>query len=85
MDLPVTEEERKALERIKENPPKEWEGLKVSKILTIDGVKIIFEDDSWILFRPSGTEPVFRVYAETPEPKRTEKLLSWGVTLVKQR
>ena len=83
IDLPVSEEERKALERLKENPPKEWKGLKVSRVLTIDGVKIIFENDSWILFRPSGTEPVFRVYAETPDEKTTEELLNWGVNLVK--
>ncbi len=83
IDLPVSEEERKALEKLKENPPKEWNGLKVSRVLTIDGVKIIFENDSWILFRPSGTEPVFRVYAETPDEKTTEELLNWGVNLVK--
>ena len=83
IDLPVSEEERKALERLKENPPREWKGLKVDRVLTIDGVKIIFENDSWILFRPSGTEPVFRVYAETPDEKTTEELLNWGVGLVK--
>ncbi|WP_457679501.1 phosphoglucomutase/phosphomannomutase family protein [Thermovibrio sp.] len=84
IDLPVSEEERKALEKLKENPPKEWKGLRVKKVLTIDGVKIIFENDSWILFRPSGTEPVFRVYAETPEPETTQELLNWGVSLVKK-
>lgn len=83
IDLPVTEKERKVLERLKGNPPKCWNNLKVSRILTIDGLKIIFEDDSWILFRPSGTEPVFRVYAETPERKRTEELLAWGTYLLK--
>jgi len=84
IDLPVEEEERKALEIVRENPPKEWEGLKVRRVLTIDGVKIIFEDDSWILFRPSGTEPVFRVYGETPQRRRTEELLKWGVNLIKR-
>ncbi len=83
IDLPVSEEERKALENLKENPPNEWKGLKVRKVLTIDGVKIIFDNDSWILFRPSGTEPVFRVYAETPDGKITEELISWGISLVK--
>jgi len=83
MDLPVTEKERKILETLKENPPERWKSLKVDRVLTIDGLKIIFEDDSWILFRPSGTEPVFRVYAETPEEERTKELLSWGVSLVR--
>ena len=83
IDLPVTEREREALERLKQNPPEKWEELKVQKVLTIDGLKIIFEDDSWLLFRPSGTEPVFRVYAETSEVKRTEELLSWGASLLR--
>ena len=37
---------------------------KVNSILTLDGVKIIFEDESWMLIRPSGTEPKVRIYAE---------------------
>jgi len=84
IDLPVSQEEREALERLKENPPKEWKGLKVKKVLTIDGVKIIFENDAWLLFRPSGTEPVFRVYAESPDRETTRELLEWGVSLVKK-
>ncbi len=84
IDLPVSQEEREALERLKETPPKEWKGLKVKKVLTIDGVKITFENDSWILFRPSGTEPVFRVYAESPDEETTQELLKWGVSLVKK-
>jgi len=82
-DLPVTEKEREKLEHLKSNPPEKWKSLKVQKTITIDGLKIIFEDDSWILFRPSGTEPVFRVYAETPDPAKTEELLEWGCNLVK--
>jgi len=84
VDLPVSEEEKKALERLKENPPEEWEGMKVKKVLTIDGLKLIMEDDSWLLFRPSGTEPVFRVYAETPDPERSSRLIKWGEKLVKE-
>lgn len=36
----------------------------ISKLNTIDGLKVFFEDDSWILMRPSGTEPKFRYYYE---------------------
>jgi len=84
VDLPVSQKEKKALERLKENPPKEWEGLKVKKSLTIDGLKLIMEDDSWLLFRPSGTEPVFRVYAETPDRERSNRLIEWGASLVRE-
>jgi len=83
IDLPVTEREREALEKLKQNPPERWKELKVERILTVDGLKIVLEDDSWLLFRPSGTEPVFRVYAETSEVERTEELLSWGASLLK--
>ncbi|SMP06499.1 Phosphomannomutase [Desulfurobacterium pacificum] len=82
-DLPVTEEERENLEKLKKNPPEKWNDLVVDRVITIDGLKIIFKDDSWILFRPSGTEPVFRVYAETPSVERTRELLEWGCKLVK--
>ena len=37
---------------------------KVVKTTTFDGLKLYFEDDSWILIRPSGTEPVLRIFAE---------------------
>jgi len=35
-----------------------------TKVETLDGVKIWFPDDSWVLIRPSGTEPIYRVIAE---------------------
>jgi phosphomannomutase/phosphoglucomutase len=47
-------------------------GLNVS---TIDGAKIWFEDKSAILVRPSGTEPIFRLYAEAKTPERAAKLV----------
>ncbi|WP_022846155.1 MULTISPECIES: phosphoglucomutase/phosphomannomutase family protein [unclassified Desulfurobacterium] len=83
IDLPVSEEEKAVLNKLKENPPEEVEGKKVKKALTIDGLKLIFEDDSWLLFRPSGTEPVFRTYAEAPTPEEVEKLIQKGVNLIK--
>ncbi|HIK00783.1 TPA: phosphoglucosamine mutase [archaeon] len=56
----------------------------VKKIDSTDGVKIFFEDDSWILIRPSGTEPIFRVFCESKSQKRTEELEKWGVEKVKE-
>jgi phosphomannomutase len=41
-------------------------------------VKYLLEDDSWLLIRPSGTEPVLRVYAEARELAMVEALLSHG-------
>ncbi|MFP3951228.1 MAG: phosphoglucosamine mutase [Candidatus Bathyarchaeia archaeon] len=49
--------------------------LKAPKVETIDGLKLHFRDGSWILIRPSGTEPVFRIYAESSEKRKVESLV----------
>ena len=51
--------------------------FKVKKIDTKDGVKLYFDDDtSWMLVRPSGTEPLLRIYFESGSPQKLEKLKS---------
>ncbi|MFW9851936.1 MAG: phosphoglucosamine mutase [Candidatus Thorarchaeota archaeon] len=54
-----------------------------SEILTIDGVKLIYPD-SWILIRPSGTEPIFRIFAEAKTKDIAEKMINNGLGLVKK-
>ncbi len=49
---------------------------------TIDGVKLGYTDGSWILVRPSGTEPVFRLYAESGSPERVSQLVEEHKNLV---
>ncbi|NOY99380.1 MAG: phosphoglucomutase/phosphomannomutase family protein [Chloroflexi bacterium] len=51
---------------------------KVVEISTSDGVKYILADDSWLLIRPSGTEPVLRVYAEGRSKEMVKSLLAYG-------
>ncbi|MGZ4850804.1 MAG: phosphoglucosamine mutase, partial [Candidatus Bathyarchaeia archaeon] len=51
------------------------EQVKGENISTIDGVKIWFSDNSAILIRPSGTEPVFRLYAEAKNQEKALKLV----------
>src|SRR5438094_162711 len=53
------------------------------KVDTTDGVKIV-EADGAVLVRPSGTEPIFRVYAEGRTPERAVALAAEGVDLVKK-
>jgi alpha-D-glucose phosphate-specific phosphoglucomutase len=54
----------------------------VKEIKDHDGVKIIFEDCSWLLLRPSGTEPVVRIYAEADNRSKVKKLIDLGRKLV---
>jgi phosphomannomutase len=61
--------------------PAEIGGQKVVEISNIDGVKYIMADDSWLLIRPSGTEPVLRVYAEGRTPEMVKALLGYGETV----
>ncbi len=49
-----------------------------AKVIKLDGVKIIF-DDGWLLLRPSGTEPVFRCFAEAQQKTRAQQLLKLGL------
>ena len=64
--------------------PVEIGGEKVSEISTRDGVKYIMADDSWLLIRPSGTEPVLRVYAEGRTPEMVQSLLEYGGQVAKR-
>jgi phosphomannomutase len=63
---------------ITKNPPKEVLGKKVVRIRTDDGLKLYFEDDSWLLIRFSGTEPVLRLYAEAKTMDEVEKLIDYA-------
>ena len=58
--------------------PAEIGGQKVSEISTKDGVKYILADNSWLLIRQSGTEPVLRVYAEGRSEDMVQALLAYG-------
>ncbi len=42
---------------------------------TIDGFKYILDDDRWLMIRPSGTEPVLRVYCQAPDAAEVRKIL----------
>jgi phosphomannomutase/phosphoglucomutase len=60
------------------------EQVKESNVSTIDGVKIWFEDKSDILIRPSGTEPIYRLYAEAKTDRKAKQLVAqYGLQLKK--
>jgi phosphomannomutase len=57
-------------------------GKKVIETKTYDGTKFIMQDESWLLVRTSGTEPVVRIYAESKSPVQTKALIEYGCRLV---
>ncbi len=61
--------------------PAQLDGQALAHLSDKDGVKYILADDSWLLIRPSGTEPVLRIYAEGRTPERVEALLEAGAAL----
>lgn len=63
---------------LRDDAPASIGGIDVISVNDVDGVKYVLADDSWLLIRPSGTEPVLRVYAEAREPKMVEVLLKHG-------
>ncbi len=61
--------------------PRELGGLEVREILRADGVKFLLPDDAWLLLRPSGTEPLVRVYAEASSAGVVDDLIAAGKAL----
>lgn len=64
--------------RLQNEAPAQIGGEQIIEISTRDGVKYILSDDSWLLIRPSGTEPVLRVYAEGRSMDMVKELLRYG-------
>lgn len=60
------------------NPPKKFGDFDVKKLIDIDGFKFVFEDDSWLGIRLSGTEPIVRCYVEAHDTKKLNELLFLG-------
>ncbi len=57
-------------------------GKKVVAMKDFDGVKLICSDESWLMFRPSGTEPLVRAYCEAKSLSRARQLIKYGETLL---
>lgn len=57
------------------------EATREFEVDTKDGVKI-FTDEGWVIIRPSGTEPIFRCFAEAKNEEDAKKMAEWGISLV---
>jgi len=77
-------DERKGpvIEELDDALPEEIAGQSIEEVNDIDGFKIFLADDTWLLVRPSGTEPKLRVYAEASSHDRVAELLDAGRKLV---
>lgn len=69
---------------LSEAAPQKIDGVTVEDVQTADGVKYYLDDGSWLLIRPSGTEPVLRVYAEASDAERVSALLKFGEEVAKR-
>jgi len=69
------------LERLRQATPESIAGYEVVGVETMDGTKLLFDDESWLLFRQSGTEPVLRIYSEATSIAKVNALLAAGEEL----
>ena len=76
--LPNMEVRGKLLARLAEETPQKIAGKSVKDCLTVDGYKFRLEDDSWLLIRFSGTEPVLRLYCQADNMIEVRKTLEWA-------
>lgn len=81
LHIAKTELGKEFVKKVKQSPPKEVNRLKVKEVQTLDGTKLIFEDDSWLLFRASGTEALLRIYSEQRTKEGVYKMLENGRSL----
>ncbi|MEF3280514.1 MAG: hypothetical protein K6357_06070 [Elusimicrobiota bacterium] len=67
--------------KIKSKLPKTIMGKAIGEIITFDGIRVILENDWWFLIRPSGTEPLLRIYVETDNLKNSNALMKFAKSL----
>jgi phosphomannomutase len=69
------------IRRVSNYRPDEMDMMKVVDVNTKDGYKFVLEDGTWLLIRFSGTEPVMRIYTETTDHARVQRILDMGETI----
>ncbi len=77
-----TPKAQKIVNDLKQSPPEVFARRKVVKVETLDGLKLNFDNESWILFRASGTEPLLRVYVEGRTEEEVKQILGAGESLL---
>lgn len=80
--LPNQAAQVRLMEYLRTNPFTEIDGIKVINVQAIDGYKFRLEDDSWLMVRFSGTEPVLRLYCEAEKTETVKRILAWAVNWI---
>jgi alpha-D-glucose phosphate-specific phosphoglucomutase len=78
VDIKFPEQKRQSIIDRVRKPIETIDGVKVTKLDTTDGYRFILADNTWLLIRFSGTEPLLRIYNETDSPERAERILKIG-------
>ncbi|HEY9894493.1 MAG TPA: phosphoglucomutase/phosphomannomutase family protein, partial [Candidatus Sericytochromatia bacterium] len=80
IDIPLASMEVRAklLNQLQTKPPTEIAGHRVIDCLSVDGYKFRLDDQSWLLIRFSGTEPVLRLYCEAATLEQVHRTLAWA-------
>ena len=78
-DIEFPKEQREIITKnVIDSSPEMLDGVKMVNKDTLDGFRFTLADTSWLLIRFSGTEPLFRIYAESDSQARVERLLELG-------
>jgi len=81
IDTPFEGDKQEKIDTILAANPKTLGGLKVTKLVTVDGYQFHLEDGGWMLIRFSGTEPIIRVYCETMHEDKVDAILQDGLKI----
>jgi len=82
LHMPVSQGQQ-LVAKLSEQPPVIIADNEVVGVNTLDGAKVLFADESWLLFRQSGTEPVLRIYSEATSFEKRDALLAAGVAMAR--
>jgi len=87
IDLPISRKVSKGevKDAVESYAPRYFAQFKPRRIYSFDGTKMNFSPRGFILFRPSGTEPMLRIYAETDSPEHTAELLNIGRNMLSEK
>jgi len=80
--IPLTADRGRKLDQLTRRLPRRLAGRTVMSTETIDGVKLNFDEDDWILLRFSGTVPVIRCYGEAGTVEEIDRLMKAGMELI---